>query len=127
MAAVALIAFLRYERRRRDPFIDLRFFRSIPFAGATVTAVLALTAWGAFLFMMSFYLQNERHYSAMHTGIIYLPIAIGALIFSPLSGRIVGRYGARPSLMAAGVLMASAALMLTTPVSYTHLRAHETN
>jgi EmrB/QacA subfamily drug resistance transporter len=114
LAAVALVAFLRYERRRHDPFIDLRFFRSIPFAGATVTAVMALTAWGAFLFMMSFYLQNERHYSAMHTGIIYLPIAIGALVFSPLSGRIVGRYGARPSLMAAGVLMASAALMLTT-------------
>ena len=114
IAAAAFGAFLRYESRRHDPFIDLRFFRSIPFAGATVTAVLALTGWGAFLFMMSFYLQNERHYSAMHTGIIYLPIAIGALVFSPLSGRIVGRYGARPSLMVAGVLMASAALMLTT-------------
>jgi EmrB/QacA subfamily drug resistance transporter len=114
LAAVALAAFLRYERRRHDPFIDLRFFRSIPFASATVTAILAFTAWGAFLFMMSFYLQNERHYSAIHTGLMYLPIAVGALIFSPLSGRIVGRYGARPSLLTAGVLTATASLMLTT-------------
>ncbi|WP_309224733.1 MFS transporter [Mycolicibacterium sp. CBMA 234] len=114
LAVVALVAFLRYEGRRHDPFIDLRFFRSIPFASATVTAVLAFTAWGAFLFMMSFYLQNARHYTAIHTGLIYLPIAVGALVFSPLSGRIVGRYGARPSLLTAGVLTAIASLLLTT-------------
>jgi EmrB/QacA subfamily drug resistance transporter len=114
LAVAAFAGFLRYERQRVDPFVDVRFFRSIPFAGATLTAVMALTGWGAFLFMMSFYLQNERHFSAMHTGLIYLPIAIGALVFSPLSGRIVGRYGSRPSLVTAGVLMATAAGMLTT-------------
>jgi MFS family permease len=113
VAALALIAFLRFESRRHDPFIDLRFFRSIPFASATVTAISAFSAWGAFLFMMSLYLQGERHYTAMHTGLIYLPIAIGALVFSPLSGRLVGRYGARPSLLVAGALMTVAAVMLT--------------
>ncbi|MGB3352190.1 MAG: MFS transporter [Mycobacterium sp.] len=113
VAVVAFIGFLRYESRRRDPFLDLRFFRSIPFTAATVTAVSAFAAWGAFLFMMSLYLQNERSYSAMHTGLIYLPIALGALLFSPLSGRLVGRYGARPSLVAAGVLITLASCLLT--------------
>ncbi|BBY51599.1 MFS transporter [Mycolicibacterium arabiense] len=113
VAAAALAAFVRYEGRRHDPFIDLRFFRSIPFTGATVTAICAFAAWGAFLFMMSLYLQGERGYSAMHTGLIYLPIAIGALVFSPLSGRLVGRYGARPSLLTAGVLITTSAIMLT--------------
>ncbi|MCG7593179.1 MFS transporter [Mycobacterium sp. PSTR-4-N] len=112
-AAVALAAFLRYESRRHDPFLDLRFFRSIPFSSATISAVSAFSAWGAFLFMMSLYLQGERGYSAMHTGLIYLPIAIGALIFSPLSGRLVGRFGARPSLVIAGTMIAVAATMLT--------------
>lgn len=120
-AAVALAAFLAYEARRRDPFIDLRFFRSIPFASATMIAVCAFASWGAFLFMMSLYLQDERGFSAMHTGLIYLPIAIGALVFSPLSGRMVGRFGARPSLLIAGALITAATLMLaelsaTTPV-----------
>ncbi|MCV7063175.1 MFS transporter [Mycolicibacterium vaccae] len=113
VAAVALVVFLRFESRRHDPFLDLRFFRSIPFAAATVNAVSAFAAWGAFLFMMSLYLQGERGFSAMHTGLIYLPIALGALLFSPLSGRLVGRYGARPSLVVAGVLITAAATMLT--------------
>ena len=57
----------------------------------------------------------------MHTGLLYLPLAVGALIFSPLSGRLVGRYGGRPSLVAAGVLMTVATVLMsfmtgTTPV-----------
>jgi EmrB/QacA subfamily drug resistance transporter len=119
VALIAFVAFLRYESRRHDPFIDLRFFRSIPFASATVTAICAFSAWGAFLFMMSLYLQSERGYSAMHTGLIYLPIAIGALVFSPISGRMVGRFGARPSLLAAGVLITTAAVLLTFLTSST--------
>lgn len=113
LSALSLAAFLRYESRRRDPFIDLRFFRSIPFASATVTAACAFAAWGAFLFMMSLYLQGERGFSAAQTGLIYLPIAIGALIFSPLSGLLVGRFGSRPSLLASGLLLTGASVMLT--------------
>jgi EmrB/QacA subfamily drug resistance transporter len=113
VAALAFIAFLRYEARRHDPFIDLRFFRSVPFSSATMIAVCAFAAWGAFLFMISLYLQEERGFSAVHTGLIYLPIAIGALIFSPLSGRLVGQFGSRPSLLVAGSLIAAATLMLT--------------
>ena len=113
IAVLAFVGFLRYESRRRDPFIDLRFFRSIPFASATMIAVCTFAAWGAFLFMMALYLQEERGFSAMHTGLIYLPVAVGALIFSPLSGRLVGRFGSRPSLLVAGILITAATLMLT--------------
>jgi EmrB/QacA subfamily drug resistance transporter len=113
VALIAFVGFLRYESKRHHPFIDLRFFRSIPFASATLTAVCAFSAWGAFLFMMSIYLQSERGYSAMHTGLIYLPLAIGALVFSPISGRMVGRFGARPSLLAGGVLITVASALLT--------------
>lgn len=121
VAVASFVGFLCYEARRRDPFIDLRFFRSIPFASATVIAVCAFAAWGAFLFMMSLYLQDERGFSALRTGLIYLPIALGALLFSPLSGRMVGRFGSRPSLLTAGTLITAATLMLsrltaTTPV-----------
>ena len=52
-AALAFVGFLRYESGHADPFIDLRFFRSIPFASAAVTALFAYTVWGAFLFVMS--------------------------------------------------------------------------
>jgi EmrB/QacA subfamily drug resistance transporter len=112
VAVLALLGFLRYESRRRDPFIDLRFFHSIPFASATVIAVCAYAAYGAFLFMMSLYLQGARHYSAFHTGLMYLPISVATLTLSPLSGRLVGRFGTRPSLVAAGIMITAATLML---------------
>jgi EmrB/QacA subfamily drug resistance transporter len=112
VAVLALLGFLRYESRRNDPFIDLRFFHSIPFASATVIAVCAYAAYGAFLFMMSLYLQGARHYSAFHTGLMYLPISVAALTLSPLSGRLVGRFGTRPSLVAAGIMITAATLML---------------
>jgi MFS family permease len=76
-------------------------------------AVCAFAAYGAFLFMMSLHLQSGRSFSAVHTGLIFLPIAIGTLIFSPLSGRLVGRFGNRPSLVAAGIMMTAATAMLT--------------
>ncbi len=114
ITAVALAGFLYAERRHRSPFIDLRFFRSVPFAAATVTAICAFAGLGAFLFSASLYLQGVRHYSAVHTGLLYLPMALGMLICSPLSGRLVGRFGTRPSLVAAGILMTTAAALLTT-------------
>jgi len=122
-AALSFAGFLRYESRREDPFVDLRFFRSVPFASATVIAVCAFASWGAFLFMMSVYLQGQRGYSAAHTGLIYLPIAIGALVFSPLSGRMVGRFGARPSLLIAGLLLTAAPAMLTRLTGVTPIAA----
>lgn len=112
VAVLTFVAFLRYEARRTDPFIDLRFFRSVPFASATVIAICAFASWGALLFMMSLYLQGARGFSAMQTGLIYLPIAVGALVFSPLSGRLVGRYGARPSLLVSGVMIVTASIVL---------------
>nr|WP_107660167.1 MFS transporter [Nocardia suismassiliense] len=114
VSAIALAAFVFYESRRVDPFIDLRFFRSVPFSSATVIAVFSFAALGAFLFSNSLYLQTVRHYSAVHTGLLYLAMAVAVVIFSPLSGRLVGRYGTRPSLIAAGVAMTVAAVLLTT-------------
>jgi EmrB/QacA subfamily drug resistance transporter len=113
IAVLALAAFLRYEGRRSDPFIDLRYFRSIPFASAMMTAMCVNGAYGAFLFMMSLYLQGERHYSALHTGLMYIPLSVAMLILSPLSGRMVGRFGSRPSLVIAGIALTVSTMMLT--------------
>ena len=44
---LAFVGFLRYESRHPEPFIELRFFRSIPFAASTVTALCVFIVWGA--------------------------------------------------------------------------------
>jgi EmrB/QacA subfamily drug resistance transporter len=114
LAALALAGLLVYEPRRKDPLIELRFFRSAPFSGATVIAVSAFAAFSGFLFLNTLYLQDVRGYSALQAGLCTLPMALAALACSPLSGRAVGGRGPRLPLFVAGVCMLTAALVLTT-------------
>ncbi len=112
VALAALVGFLLYEPRREEPLIDLRFFRSIPFASATVTAVAAFAALGGFLFLNTLYLQEVRGLSPLRAGLDTLPMAIMTMVASPLSGRIVGHRGARLPLVVSGIALASACAML---------------
>jgi EmrB/QacA subfamily drug resistance transporter len=113
LGLVALVALPAYESRRTDPLLDPRFFRSVPFSGATVIAVCAFGALGGFLFLNSLYLQEVRNLSALHAGLYTLPMAALTAIIAPLSGRIVGARGPRLPLILAGSAMALAMLPLT--------------
>jgi EmrB/QacA subfamily drug resistance transporter len=111
LALAALIALLIYESRRHEPLIDLRFFRSAPFSGATVIAVSAFAALGGFLFLSTLYLQNVRGLSALDAGLWMLPMAVPTFLCAPLSGRLVGSRGPRvPLLIAGGALTVSGLL-----------------
>jgi EmrB/QacA subfamily drug resistance transporter len=112
-SAAALITLISYERRRFQPLVEVRLFRSAPFTGATAIAVFAFASLGGFLFLNTLYLQDVRGLSALHAGLYTLPMAGMTLIFAPLSGRLVGSRGPRPSLIAAGIAMTVATLMLT--------------
>jgi EmrB/QacA subfamily drug resistance transporter len=123
LAAAALAGFVYFEPRRKDPLVDLRFFRSIPFAAATVTAVAAFATLGGFLFLNTLYLQDVRGLSALHAGLDTLPMAVMTMVASPISGRIVGSRGARIPLVTAGVALTAACIMLaqmepTTPFTW---------
>jgi EmrB/QacA subfamily drug resistance transporter len=111
-SVVALAALIIYEPRRADPLIDLRFFRSAPFAGATLIAVITFAAFGAFLFLNTLYLQDVRGYSALVAGLCTLPMAAIAFLVAPLSGRVVGSRGPRPSLFVAGTAVLISGLLM---------------
>jgi MFS family permease len=111
VALVALLGLLRYEPRRTEPLIDLRFFRSAPFSGATVVAISAFAALGGFLFLSTLYLQNVRGLDALHAGLWMLPLAVPTFLCAPLSGRLVGTRGPRLPLLVAGVAMTTSGLL----------------
>ncbi|MFD9792165.1 MFS transporter [Streptomyces sp. NPDC059070] len=126
LAAAALAGLLRYEPRRAEPLIDLRFFRSVPFSGATVIAVSAFAALGGFLFVNTLYLQNVRGLDALHAGLYMVPMAAVTMVVAPFSGRLVASRGPRPSLLIAGVTMAASGLLFaafdgetSTPLLFT--------
>ncbi|HEY4238685.1 MAG TPA: MFS transporter [Kofleriaceae bacterium] len=119
----AVVGILVVEPRREEPVLDLRFFRSVPFASATAIAVCMFGAFSGFLFLNALYLQEVRHLSPFVTGLYTLPLALATIACSPISGRLVGRYGTLPSLVGAGTSVAASGLMLSrlgdaTPLPY---------
>ncbi|MFF4584046.1 MFS transporter [Streptomyces sp. NPDC001388] len=111
VALAALTGLLIYEPRRAEPLIDLRFFRSAPFSGATVVAISAFAALGGFLFLSTLYLQNVRGLDALHAGLWMLPMAVPTFLCAPLSGRLVGTRGPRLPLVVAGSALTTSALL----------------
>jgi EmrB/QacA subfamily drug resistance transporter len=123
VAAALLAGLIAYEPRRTDPLIELRFFRSAPFSGATLIAVATFIGLSGFLFLTTLYLQGARGLSPLHAGLVVLPMAVMTLIGAPLTGRLIGRVGTRPSLVLGGAALAVSALMLTglsdtTPIGW---------
>ena len=121
VAVVAIVCFVRYELRVPEPLVDPRFFRSLPFSSATVIAVCAFAALSGCLFMNTLYLQNVRGYTPLHAGLVTVPLALMALVFAPISGRLVGHRGTRLPLAIAGVAITASGLMMiglsnTTPI-----------
>lgn len=111
VTVLALLGLTRYEQRRTDPLIDMRFFRSAPFSGATVIAVSGFAGLGGFLFLNTLYLQNERGLSALDAGLYMVPMALMTLVFAPLSGRLVAGRGPRLPLILAGTAMTASGVM----------------
>ncbi len=121
LAAAALAGFAWHALRHPEPLIDLRFFRSAPLSGATAIAVCAFAAMAGFMFLNTLYLQDVRGYSALHAGLLLLPMAVMTAATSPLSGRIVAARGTRLPLVIAGTATTVTGLMLsrignTTPI-----------
>ena len=112
-SGAAVVLFLFYEPRSKQPLLDLRFFQSVPFSSATVLAVCAFASFAGFLFLNALYLQQVRGLSAFDTGLCTLPLAVAMMVCAPLSGRLVAHHGPRPSLLAAGAGFLLSAWMLT--------------
>jgi EmrB/QacA subfamily drug resistance transporter len=112
VAVAAAAALVLVEHRREQPLLDVRFFRSAPFTGATVIAVAAFAAFAGFLFMNSLYLQDVRGFTALHAGLLTLPMAAMIALFAPVSGRLVASRGPRTPLVLAGLAVAIGALLL---------------
>src|ERR1700722_12909915 len=113
------ISLVLYELRRREPLVEVRFFRSVPFAGASITAIGVFAAVGGFLFLNTLYLQDARGLSPLDAGLYTLPMAGAMLVASPVSGRILASRGARLPLVIGSIALIASGLLLTTVTSTT--------
>jgi EmrB/QacA subfamily drug resistance transporter len=116
LSVAALAGLLAYEPRREEPVLDLRLFRSAPFAGANLAAICAIAAMAGFLFLSTLYLQDVRGLSALRAGLSILPMPVVMALCAPLAGRVVAKRGPRIPLVIAGaaLTLSSAALSRLT-------------
>ena len=98
-AAIACAAFIAYERRHDDPMMDLTLFNDVGYALAIATICTVFFSIYGMLLVTTQFLQNVRGFSPEQTGLLLLPFSASVTIVSPLVGRVVGRYGARPPIL----------------------------
>jgi EmrB/QacA subfamily drug resistance transporter len=113
LGVASLYGFWRTEHRSAEPIVDFALFRNGPYFGASAAAFALVGAYWSVMFFQSQYLQDVRGHSAVLSGLLILPITVPMIFISPLSGRLIARFGAR-RLMTLGMACAAAGLLVLT-------------
>src|SRR5437879_3827374 len=92
ITAVLIAAFVVIERRHRDPLVPLRIFSNRGLAASDVTMLLVAAALFGMFFFCTLYLQQVLGFSALQTGVSYLPFSLTLIAVSAGSSRIVDRF-----------------------------------
>ena len=112
---VVLALFWRIEHRVANPIVDFSLFRNGPYFGASAAAFALVGAYWTVMFFQPQYLQSVRGNSAVEAGLLILPVTVPMIFISPLSGRLIARFGAR-RLMTAGMALGTAGLLVLTQI-----------
>src|SRR5947209_891242 len=107
-AAALLTAFVVIELRSREPLVPFSIFRLRTLRGADAVGLLIGMSLFAMFFFISLYLQNVMHYSALKTGLSYLPLAVGIIVSAGAAAQLTNRMGFKPVLISGLVLVAVA-------------------
>ena len=101
VAAVVLLgSFLLIESRSEHALLPLRIFRNRDRSAANLIMLCVGTAMFGLFFFLTIFVQDVWGYSALKTGIAYLPMVAGIMAMAGVSSQLVGRIGAKPLLVA---------------------------
>jgi EmrB/QacA subfamily drug resistance transporter len=115
--SVALLAaFVGWELWTAEPLMRFGILRLRTVSGANVAGLVMGTAMFGMFLMLTLYMQQVLHYSAMKTGVGYLAVAATAIVWSAVAAQLVTRIGVKPVLVA-GMTALSAGLLYFTQVS----------
>ena len=124
-AAVLLVAFAIIELRvARTPLMPFRLLRSRSVSGANIVMFLIGAAFFSMWYFLSLYLQNVLGYSALKTGLAFLPMGITIIVGAQASSRILPRAGVRPLLQAGTLLAAGGFAWLSAITPHASYWAH---
>jgi len=114
-AAGLVAAFVGIESRSRSPLLPLRIFRLRALSAANVTMLLVGAVTFSEFFVLTLYVQDVLHYSAVQSGVAFVAFALSVVVSSNLAEAVVERVGVRGTLMM-GLALATISVGLLTQV-----------
>ncbi|MFI5122169.1 MAG: MFS transporter [Vicinamibacteria bacterium] len=123
LAAGLLAAFVWIEQRSHAPLVRLDLFRMRSLATANGVMLLVVSGMFAMFFFCTLYLQKVLGYSALETGVAFLPISVGIVVGSVAAQQLIGRLGTKAVLVTGTTLAAIGlgVLAATTQVGGTYV------
>jgi EmrB/QacA subfamily drug resistance transporter len=110
-AAVLVGSFLAIELRSKAPLLPLRIFRLRTLAGSNLAGFLLGGSIFAQFFLLTLYMQQVLHYSALRTGVAYIALTLAIIGFSGVAQVLATRIGIR-RVLPVGLALAAAGLVL---------------
>jgi EmrB/QacA subfamily drug resistance transporter len=115
-AAILIAAFVTIEHRHSDPLVPLRIFSNRSLAASDVTMLLVAAGLFGMFYFCTLYLQQVLGYSALKTGLSYLPFSVTLIAASAGASRLVDRFSPKPILVT-GLLISTVGFIVMTQVS----------
>jgi EmrB/QacA subfamily drug resistance transporter len=120
-AAVLVVLFLVNEQRHSNPLVPLSLFKIKGLGAADVTQILALAGFYTMFFLLTLYMQQVLHFSAIRTGVSYLPVTVGAALGAGVATFLIPKIGTRPLIVTGALLGAAGVFWLSrVPVDGTY-------
>jgi predicted MFS family arabinose efflux permease len=103
-AVVLLVTFGFIEVRSKQSLVPMRVLRSRDRTGAYLISLCVGTALFGMFFFLTLFVQNVWGYSALKTGVAYLPMIATIMLASGVASQLVTRIGARPLMLAGSAI-----------------------
>jgi len=112
LAVVAGTAFYFAETKSSEPMLPLGLFSLSNFSPSVIFGTIVNFSLYGVIFVLSLYLQQARGFSALGTGLAYLPLMSTLIVSNVASGAVTARTGPRfPMMVGAGVAVAGFAML----------------
>ncbi len=106
-----ILAFVGIELRSTAPLLPMRMFRLRTLTGSNLAALLLGGAVFSQFFLLTLYMQQVLHYSALQTGVAYVTLTLAVIVFANLAQALALRIGIR-RVLPVGLLLVAGALVL---------------
>ena len=111
VSAALAVSFVVIELRSKAPLLPMRIFKLRTLSAANGTALLLASAVFSQFFLLTLYMQQVLHYSAIKTGVAYIGLTVSIVAFSAVAQTLATRIGVR-RVLPVGLLLSAAGLVL---------------